>query len=37
MKLDMAPDKRRIEHVGWEDRALLRSNPSAAAAAGMGA
>ena len=37
MKLDMAPDKRRIEHVGWEDRAMLRSNPSAAAAAGMGA
>ena len=37
MKLDMTPDKRRIEHVGLEDRALLRSNPSAAADAGMGA
>ena len=37
MKLDMAPDKRRIEHVGSEDRAMLRSNLSAAADAGMGA
>ena len=36
MKLDMAPDKSRIEHVGAEDRALLRSNPSPAADAGMG-
>ena len=35
MKLDRALDKRRIEHVGAEDRALLRSNPSAAADAGM--
>ena len=37
MKLDMGPDKRRIEHAGSEDRAMLRSNPSAAADAGMGA
>ena len=37
MKLDMAPDKSRIEPVGAEDRAMLRSNPSAAADAGMGA
>ena len=37
MKLDRMIHKCRIEPVGPEDRALLRSNPSAAADAGMGA
>ena len=35
MELDRVFHKCRIEHVGPEDRALLRSNPSAAVDAGM--